>query len=184
MYDDLSNTDKELLDSGPSYTIPWDIAFKPDSSSTPARPVFDASSKTSAGCSLNDNLVKGRTDLVNLFGMVLGWLVGPIGVIGDISQFYNSVLLDKDHWKFQKVVWFENLDHNTELKRGILRTLINGVRCVSAQTKHVKKLLQAKIREDAVNPYYEEVANCIRDFFYINDGGCSVKTFEEAHNLT
>ena len=99
--------DKVMVDDGLSYTIPWDINFKEGSMSTPARPTFDASSKTSGGCSLNDNLARGRTDLVSLFSMVMGWLIGPVGLHGDISQFYNRVLLDKSHWKFQKVVWYD-----------------------------------------------------------------------------
>ena len=99
--------------------------------STPARPVFDASSKTSGGGSLNDNLCKGKTDLVNLFSMVLGWLIGPVAIAGDISQFYNCVLLDKRDWKFQRVVWYANLDPDSPLMRGVVQTLIYGVRCVT-----------------------------------------------------
>ena len=183
LYDDLCVEDKKLVDDGPGYFIPWDINFKEESKSTPARPTFDASSKTAGGCSLNDNLAKGKTDLVNLFSMVLGWLVGPIAIHGDISQFYNSVLLDKTDWKFQKVVWHQNLDPSSPLIMGIVRTLIYGVRCVSAQTEHVKRLLQARVREDTCNPYSQEVANFIRDRFYVDDGGNSVKTIDEALNL-
>ena len=56
LYSNLSEEEKTLVDSEPSYTIPWDIGFKLDSRTTPARPTFDASSKTPGGCSLNDNL--------------------------------------------------------------------------------------------------------------------------------
>ena len=97
VYDDLSEEDKQLVDSEPGYVIPWDVGFKMESMSTPARPMFDASSKTPGGASLNDNLANGKTDLVNLFAMVLGWMIGPVGIHGDISQFYNCVLLDKQH---------------------------------------------------------------------------------------
>ena len=40
IYDELSEDQKLLVDSEPN------ISFKPDSQSTPARPTFDASSKT------------------------------------------------------------------------------------------------------------------------------------------
>ena len=183
MYDTLDPAEKKLVDSSPSYTIPWDLAFKQDSSSTPARPCFDASSKTSGGCSLNDNLVKGRIYLVSLFSTVMGWLVGPVGIHGDISQFYNRVLLDKNHWKYQKVVWFDNLDPNGPLQKGIVRTLIYGVRCVSAQTEFVKRLLQERIRQSDL-PRCGEVADFIRDRFYVDDGGNSVCTMEDAYDLT
>ena len=72
MYEDLSVPEQEMFEEETSYFIPWDVSFKEDSFSTPARPVFDASSKTAAGGSLNDNLAKGKTNLVDLFGMVMG----------------------------------------------------------------------------------------------------------------
>ena len=86
MYDDLTKEDKKLLESSPGYTIPWDVGFKQESVTTPARPTFDASSKSQGGLSLNDNLAKGRVNLVNMMNMVLNWLVGPLALTGDISQ--------------------------------------------------------------------------------------------------
>ena len=87
-----------------SYTIPWDVAFKEGSVSTPARPVFDASSKTPGGSSFNDLLAKGQPDMVRLIDLVLGWKMGPSAFIGDIRQFYNNVLLHEDFWQFQKIL--------------------------------------------------------------------------------
>ena len=83
----------KLLSADPSYTIPWDVAFKEGSLSTPARPVFDASSKTPGGESLKDILAKGQPDLVRLLDMVLAWRMGPSALTGDIRQFYNSIML-------------------------------------------------------------------------------------------
>ena len=149
LYEDLSAGERDMLKEEPSYHIPWDVAFKEDSFSTPARPVFDASSKTSGGGSLNDNLAKGKSNLVNLFGMVMGWRIGKIAIHGDISQFYNCVLLDKRDWKFQKVVWYEDLNMENEMKKGVVRTLIYGVTCVSNQTEYTKHLLRDRVRESA-----------------------------------
>ena len=54
-----TNIQQKINNSKTCYTIPWDVAFKEDSVSTPARPVFDASCKTPGGSSLNDLLAKG-----------------------------------------------------------------------------------------------------------------------------
>ena len=183
LYEDLSAGDQDMLNEEPSYHIPWDIAFKEDSFSTPARPVFDASSKTSGGGSLNDNLAKGKTCLVNLFGMVMGWRIGKIAIHGDISQFYNCVLLDKRDWKFQKVVWYEDLNMENEMKKGVVGTLIYGVTCVSNQTEHTKRLLGDRVRESAETKIEEKVADFIADGFYVDDGGTSVPDEEEADAL-
>ena len=46
LWDDLSNDDKKVIEEKPiQQYIPWRVNFKP-SLSTPARPTFDASSKT------------------------------------------------------------------------------------------------------------------------------------------
>ena len=88
----------ETLLKMPRLVIQYDVAFKEGSISTPARPVFYASSKTPGGSSLNDLLAKGQPDIVRLIDMVLGWRMGPSAFIGDIRQFYNTVLLHEDFW--------------------------------------------------------------------------------------
>ena len=65
--------------SSVGYTVPLDIVFKPDSLSTPLRPVFDASACTPKGTSLNNILAKGDSELINLVGMFLGWMMGKVG---------------------------------------------------------------------------------------------------------
>ena len=96
--DDLSDEIKDdVLNSRSSYTIPSDIAFKEESISTPARWVFDAGSKTSTGYSLNDILAKGTINLTLLINMILSCRMGESGFVGDIQQFYNTILLHEDH---------------------------------------------------------------------------------------
>ena len=46
--------------------IPWRAVWKENSLSTPCRVVFDASSNTGNGFSLNDILVKGRNNMNKL----------------------------------------------------------------------------------------------------------------------
>ena len=58
---------KKLEDECLKHYIPWDIAFNPRSLSTPARPVFDASSNTpNGGTNLNDLCVKGTPQIINM----------------------------------------------------------------------------------------------------------------------
>ena len=82
--DDIPESEREIITSGTSYTIPWDVSFKVESLATPARPVFDASSKIQDGWSLNDTLAKGKADLVSMVSMVLNWLIRPVALTGDI----------------------------------------------------------------------------------------------------
>ena len=84
------------------------------------------------------------------------------------------VLLRKEHWKFQRVIWYPDLDPKKELVKGVVTTLIYGVRCVSSQTEHVKKLLEQRIRENAVDEQDIRVADFIKTGWYVDDGGTSV----------
>ena len=64
-----------LAKAAVSYWIPWNLQFK-DSLSTPIRPVFNGSSSTATGLSLNDCLAKGSPDLVDLLAVMLEWQMG------------------------------------------------------------------------------------------------------------
>ena len=169
---------KNIEESCDSYVIPWDVGFKESSLSTPARPTFDASSKTPAGFSLNDILAKGSADLVSLVTMLLDWLVGPSAIAGDISQFYNTVLLEEEHWKYQQVVWFDNMDPTGTLRRGVIRTCIYGVKCVGSQTEEIKRLLAAMVRND-----YPGAAQLLEKFCYVDDLGRSTPSKTHSRDL-
>ena len=72
--DSLNDFPQELQDSleePGSYFIPWRFVSKPDSLSTPVRMVFDASSTTPGGCSLNEALAKGQKKLSDLFHLLI-----------------------------------------------------------------------------------------------------------------
>ena len=162
--DELSKSDLNLMERAPvSYYIPWDIAFS-GSISTPARPTFNASKNTPGGTNLNDILAKGIPNLVNLLHMTIGWISGPQAICGDISQFYNVVLLHPDHYPYQRFVFRENLDPNSKLLEGIIVTLIYGVASVSAQTEELINLIADEIHD--TNPI---VADFLRKSRYVDD---------------
>ena len=172
----LTPEQREAIDMAPTtYTIPWDVGFKESSLSTPARPTFDASSKTTGGYSLNDCLAKGDASLIDLVSMVLNWLIGSHAVAGDISQFYNTVELDESHWKYQKVVWYKAMDKLSELEKGVVRTAIYGVRCVGAQCEQIMRLLADYFRND-----FPDVADFLERLRYVDDMAKSVTNEEEA----
>ena len=63
--------------------------------STKARTVMNASSGSPGGTSLNEICAKSTPQLVNLLNLILGWMVGPVAVLGDASTFYNCVKLEE-----------------------------------------------------------------------------------------
>ena len=136
-----------------SHYIVWRVVFKP-SLSTPARPVFDASQNTklradgTGGRCLNDAVVKGRVTTLNLVKMVLRFTVGLSAVQGDLKQFYASIQLDPSQWNLQRVLYRDNLDPNAEIQEGIIRTLIWGIKSVSAQSETAVIKLAEAIKDE------------------------------------
>ena len=138
--EDLSQEDRDLIEEGgDSYYLPWDISFKDDSVSTPARPTFDSSATTSSGFSLNSLLAVGIPDLAVLLKILLEWTMGPEAMAGDISQFYCSVLLKKCHWKYQRIIIREGLKINGRIKEAVITKLIFGVSSSSSQCEEAVK---------------------------------------------
>ena len=167
-----------ILNAKSSYTIPADVAFKEGSVSTPARWVFDAGSKTALGFSLNDLLAKGAIDMVRLVDMVIDWRMGPSAFCGDIRQFYNSILLSEEHWQYQKVLLKKDLDPQSKILIGVIRTLIYGVKSVGNQCEEVIKLL-AEIVWDK----FPEVAKLLIFKRYVDDFGRSTTGNDETKEL-
>ena len=69
----LSAEDQEMLKNSKIQNyIPWLIAWKLSSVSSPCRPVFNASQPTDTGKSLNDILAKGRNNMNKLQEVFMG----------------------------------------------------------------------------------------------------------------
>ena len=168
---------RNIMASTSYYNLPWNTSFKEGSSSTPLRPVFDGSSKTPGGTSLNEILSKGNADLASLLEMVLAWVIGPIAVCSDISQFYNSILLDEKHWQYQQVVWFDDSDVQ-KIISGVIVTCIYGITCVGAQTEYVMNLIA-----DSIEDAHPEVAKLLRRRRYVDDFGQSCVTEDDVDYL-
>ena len=171
------DVEKRIRAAKPSYTIPYDVAFK-DSLSTPARPVFDASSKTPGGYSLNDLLPKGKPDIVRLLDMVLDWRMGASALTGDIRQFYNNIKLKEDYWQFQKILLRKDLDPKAKTMLAIVTSLIYGVKPVGKQCEEIIKMLADEIRGE-----FPEVAKLLVERRYVDDFGKSTNSKEETKNL-
>ena len=129
-YVELPEKEKELTTAfpGPDYHIPWRTVYKEGSLSTPCRMVFDASSRTPGGESLNNILAKGSNKLASILHILLRFRQKPAAMTADVSMAYNGVKLDPSYLKFQKYLWKEDLDSSNPTIVMVVRTLIYGVR--------------------------------------------------------
>ena len=185
LWSDLTEEQKQTIDAKQTqHYIPWRIVFK-SSLSTPARPVFDASTKTklrednTGGRCLNDLVVKGRIVTLNLVKMVLRFQVGKAAVQGDLKQFYASIKLVERQWNLQRVLYRPGLDPKAEVLEAVIKTLIWGVKSVSAQSEcAIQKLAQFVIEQ------YPALADFFMNSRYVDDLGDSAALVENLKELT
>ncbi|XP_011879230.1 PREDICTED: uncharacterized protein LOC105568293, partial [Vollenhovia emeryi] len=89
----------------PTVYLPHHGVIKETSTSTKLRAVFDASSKTSSGRSLNDILLVGPTLQSNLFDVIVRFRFYNVAMTGDIRQMYRQVLVHERDRDYQRILW-------------------------------------------------------------------------------
>ena len=128
---------------------------------------------------MNDLLVKGRVATLNLVKMMLRFMVGKEACQGDMKQFYASIKLIVNQWHLQRVLFRENFDPDGELLECIIKTLIWGIKCVSAQSEcSIIKLAEA-IKED-----FPLLAKFLMNGRFVDDLGSSAGTKETLETIT
>ena len=178
-WEDFSADQKKMFVESPSdHYLCWDVGFKEDSLSTPARPVFDGSARTPGGTSLNDILAKGITNLARLVEVQLVWMMGRFALTGDVSQAYNAMLLAAEHWVYQRVLLKDGLNISSKVREAVIVSAIYGVRCVGGQLEVLCGLLAELCEEE-----FPEVAEFLRKFRYVDDFAKSVDTLKELLKL-
>ena len=159
------------------YVIPWRIVHNSHSISTPVRLVFDGSSKTKTGKSLNDILCKGSNQLANLLHLLIGFRCGGAALSADIRMAYNSVFLQPQHYRYHKFLWIDGLSLLGAVIVYVVRTIIYGIKSSGNQTIHGFKMV-ADIAE-AKQPELRIGAAVIRKKAYMDDivsAHCDEKT--------
>ena len=93
------------LDVFPNYYLPHHCVLKEDSSTTKLRVVFDASSKTTTGVSLNECLLVGPKVQEDLFDILLRFRFFKVGMSADIAKMYRQVELSKKDKDYHRIFW-------------------------------------------------------------------------------
>lgn len=130
------------LDSQHVY-IPHHAVVREDSTTTHLRVVFNASSSTTNGSSLNDHLLAGPKLQTELPAVILQWQKSKYVYTADITKMYRQILVDPRDTKYQKILWKERPSDAPKLSFGQAkrirvahRYLRNGVRPVPRASRH------------------------------------------------
>ncbi|GBM42479.1 hypothetical protein AVEN_79999-1 [Araneus ventricosus] len=87
-----------------NYYMPHHGVFKPDSTSTKLRVIFNASSPTTTGKRLNDVLLSGEI-IEDIFNIMLRFRKQQIVLIADIRQMFRQILIDPSQRDLLRILW-------------------------------------------------------------------------------
>ncbi|XP_018406264.1 PREDICTED: uncharacterized protein LOC108782481 [Cyphomyrmex costatus] len=96
--------------TGQSYYIPHHAVIRTSSATTRLRVVFNASSPSSNGTSLNDLLLVGPKLQIDITTVLLQWRQHRYVYIADIEKMYRQILVDPRDTDFQRILWRASSD--------------------------------------------------------------------------
>ncbi|XP_018357524.1 PREDICTED: uncharacterized protein LOC108757561 [Trachymyrmex cornetzi] len=118
-------------DSGdaPVYYMPHHAVYKDSSSTTRFRVVFDASSRTDTGVSLNDILMVGSNLQTDLTSILIKFRLWQYVLTADVEKMYRQVQIEKSQQGLQRILWRNN--SHEEVQTFELATLTYGTASAS-----------------------------------------------------
>ena len=169
---------KMLNDLPTRYYMPWRYVVNENSISTPVRVVFDASSATASGFSMNDILAKGINSLNSMLEIWVRFRLVVVAIHTDIKMMYNVIKLKPEHWTYQRYLWGNELDPDEMPKDKLCKTLIYGVKSSGNQAQCGLRMT-AKAQEDQ----YPSAARAIIEDTYVDDCATGADSVREAEDL-
>ncbi|XP_037820796.1 uncharacterized protein LOC119609875 [Lucilia sericata] len=145
-----------------SYYLPHHSVLKPESTTTKLRVVFNASSATSTGLSLNDVILPGPVLQQDLTVLITRWRLFKYVFNADIEKMYRQILVNPRHTPFQRIIFRNSPDK--EIEDFELQTVTFGVNC--APYLAIRTLLE--LSEQCKNDY-PEVSNILNNHMYVDD---------------
>ncbi|XP_071576232.1 uncharacterized protein [Temnothorax nylanderi] len=157
----------------PHCYLPHHCVIKKGSVTTHLRVVFNASSETTTGISLNDALMAGPVVQPDVIYILLTLRIFIVVLIADIAKMYRQILINEAQVPLQRIVWRE---HPTEeLRIFELLTLTYGT--VPASYLAIQTILQlAKLLADR----YPKGALMVLKRFYMDNFAGGARNKEEA----
>lgn len=122
-----------------AFFLPHHGILKPSSSTTKLRTVFNGSSKTSNGLSLNEQLLTGPNLLPELPDLVCAWRLYKYVFVADIKQMFRQIRIDDSDLQYQAIVWRYSPDDPIRIY--LLTTVTFGLVCSPYQATRTLRQL-------------------------------------------
>lgn len=119
----VTSSDKE---TSAAYYLPHHGVLRKQSSTTKLRVVFNGSSKSSSGLSLNDILHCGAKLQRDITDILLWTRTHRIMFSTDVVKMFRQISVHEDDWDLQRILWF---DSDGNLLTYKLTTVTYGLNC-------------------------------------------------------
>ncbi|XP_043466286.1 uncharacterized protein LOC122501086 [Leptopilina heterotoma] len=174
-YEELGHMKRVTVDKIPDdgYFLPHHAVLRADSSTTCCRVVYNGSSKTKNGLSLNDALKVGPTVQQPLIAILIRSRTHTILLSADIEKMYRMINIDEDDRKFHRIIWRD--DPSKELAIYELTTVTYGTASAPYLATRVLQELAENEKEN-----FPDASEIIKRDFFVDDLFTGAKNQNEA----
>ena len=154
---------KDLMKKNEFHYIPMSMVFKPESATTPVRPVFNANQEMGVEkTSFNKKLLEGPNLLPQLQKLIIQFRYYPKIALLDISKLYSRIRVSKEDAERQRFFWTEEKmepgQEKAKLKSYRQNRLIFGSKSSPYQAQYILKR-----HSEMFNNFY------LANFTYLDD---------------
>lgn len=150
--------------------------YREDALTTKLRVVFDASLPSCTGYSLNNILMVGPTMQQDLLSILIRFRQHRFVIAADCTKMYRSVLVAPEDRNLQQILW--RFDSDSRLDTFQLNTVTYGT--ASASFLAIRCLFELA---NGIEKEYPDIANVIRNDFYVDDLLSGADTIDEAKRI-
>lgn len=152
--------------------LPHHAVQRAESTTTKLRVVFNASSKTSSGYSLNDLMYRGPNLQLDLLELILRWRQYRFAFTADIEKCFRMILVDEQDQSLQQIVWRQSPDQ--PIRSYKLATITYGTKAAPFLTMMTLRKLASDEQQK-----YPEAVKCIQEELYMDDWVSGAHSIEE-----
>lgn len=159
-YHNLGHMSRVYTFNKPNYFMPHHGVLRSQATSTKLRVVYDASSPSSTGVSLNALQLVGPPIQGDLLAILLRFRENRYVACADIEKMYRQVVVDESQRDLQLILWRDNPSDALEIYQ--LNTVTYGTASAPFLSCRCLKQLAQECSD-------VEVANAINEHFYVDD---------------
>ncbi|XP_050528029.1 uncharacterized protein LOC126898125 [Daktulosphaira vitifoliae] len=140
------NKDKDEINRADYYYLPHSYVLNDNSHSTRLRVVFNGTSKTNNGLSLNCILMNGPKIQSDLLNIVVRFRTQKYVFSAGISKLYRQILIHDDDHNYQRILWRSNQSDEINIYKlcimtyGLVHPVFLAIGCINRISEEVNAL--------------------------------------------